>query len=146
MLFPLPKKINTFDQILGNMDRQAFLTLTTSSQWVLFLGIGLIIFSWVEKKRLIQQFGQGTFVALGLFALWVILSDQIVVPENISAKTVPVEAKALTYFTGVVAAGAIAVVAFILGKLESSWGKVSNMILLAVAIALFFMVYTIQQM
>lgn len=127
------------------MDRQTFLTLTTSSQWVLFLAIGLIIFSWIEKKKLIQQFGQAAFFLLGIFALWVILSDQIVVPEMVAKNLVPVEAKALTYFSGLVVIGFVGLLAFVLGAVKSSWTKFANMILVAVGMALFFMVYQLQR-
>lgn len=127
------------------MDRQAFLALTTSSQWILFLGVGLIIYSWIEKKRLIQQLGQGAFFLLALFALWIILTGQIVIPEQVKRAAVPVEVKALTYFTGLVVTGGISVLAFILGLMRSGWGKVVNMILVAVGIALFFMVYQLQR-
>lgn len=128
------------------MDRQAFLTLTTSSQWILFIGIGLIIYSWIEKKRLIQQLGQATFVLLALFALWVLVSGQIIVPEVVSSNVVPVEAKALTYFSGLLVTGLIGVVAFVLGRIESSWAKFGNMVLVAVGLSLFLMVYQLQRM
>lgn len=127
------------------MDRQAFLTLTTSSQWVLFLAIGLIIYSWIEKKKIIMQLGQGAFVLLGIFALWIILGDRIIIPEMTEEYVVPVEAKALSYFSGLVVTGALGLVALILGKFNLSWGKYANMILVPVGLALFFMVYQLQR-
>ena len=127
------------------MDRQAFLTLTTSTQWILFLAIGLIIYSWIEKKRLFQQVGQIGFFLLGVFAMWVILSHQIVVPEVPKGANPPAEAIAMTYFSGLIAAGAIGAFAFIMGLLKSSWAKFINMILVPVGIALFFMVYQLQR-
>ena len=128
------------------MNRQAFLTLTTSSQWILFIGIGLIIYSWIEKKRLIQQLGQATFLLLALFALWVLVTGQIIVPEVVSSKVVPVEAKALTFFSGLLVTGLVGVVAFVLGRIESSWAKFVNMVLVAVGLSLFLMVYQLQRM
>ncbi|WP_159519215.1 hypothetical protein [Sunxiuqinia indica] len=128
------------------MDRQAFLTLTSTSQWILFLGIGLIIYSWTKKKQLFQQLGQGTFVVLALFALWVILGDQITVPEITNGQEPPVEAKALTYFSGLVIAGVIAIVGFVLGLKKSSWAKFPNLFLVGGGLALFFMVYELQRL
>ncbi|MGQ7869396.1 hypothetical protein [Sunxiuqinia sp. sy24] len=127
------------------MDRQAFLTLTTSSQWVLFLAIGLIIYSWIEKRRLFLQLGQGTFLVLALFALWVIVSGQLAVPEVEQGQAPPVEAKALAFFSGLEVTGAIAVLAFVLGRFQSSWAKTANLLLVAVGVALFFMVYQLQR-
>ncbi len=129
----------------NTMERQAFLTLTTSSQWILFLAIGLIIFSWVEKKRLYQQLGQGTFVLLGLFALWILLTDQIVLPAVVSDQVVPVEAQALSYFSGLLISGFVAIVAFLLGQAKPRWARFFNMGLVAIGLALFFMVYQLQR-
>jgi len=127
------------------MERQAFLTLTSSSQWILFVAIGLIIFSWVEKKRLYQQLGQGTFVLLALFALWILLTDQIVVPAVLPDQVVPVEARALSYFSGLAINGVVAVVAFFLGQGKPRWARFFNMALVAIGLVLFFMVYQLQR-
>lgn len=127
------------------MERQAFLTLTSSSQWILFVAIGLIIFSWVEKKRLYQQLGQGAFVLLALFALWILLTDQIVVPAVLPDQVVPVEARALSYFSGLAINGVVAVVAFFLGQVKPRWARFFNMALVAIGLVLFFMVYQLQR-
>jgi hypothetical protein len=127
------------------MERQAFLTLTTSSQWVLFLAIGLIIYSWVDKKIMFQQLGQVVFTLLGIFALWVVLSHQIRIPEVAKGAKPPVEAMALSYFSGLIGTGVIGLFAFIMGLVKSSWAKFINIILIPVALSLFFMVYQLQR-
>ncbi|WP_299579860.1 hypothetical protein [uncultured Sunxiuqinia sp.] len=127
------------------MDRQAFLTLTTSSQWVLFLAIGLIIYSWIEKRQLFLQLGQGTFWVLALFALWVLSSGQLVVPELAPGDAVPAEVKARAFFAGLVVSGAVSVVAFVLGRMQSVWGKRVSILLVALGLGLFFMVYELQR-
>ena len=127
------------------MDRQAFLTLTTSSQWMLFFAIALVIFSWVEKKKLPQLLGQGVFFILGVFAIWVIYGHRIEVPEHLEPGAVPIEAKAITYFWGLVITGLIGLLALVLSLLKSSWAKFPNLVLVPVGIALFFMVFALQR-
>lgn len=127
------------------MERQAFLTLTSSSQWLLFLAIGLVIFSWIEKKKLLQQLGQAAFFLLGAFAIWVITSHQIVVPEVVKGAQPPAEALAVTYFSALIWLGAFGLLAFGLGFLRPIWSKYMTMVLIPVAMALFFMVYHLQQ-
>jgi hypothetical protein len=127
------------------MDRQTFLALTSSSQWVLFLAIGLIIFSWVEKKKFIQQSGQLTFFLLGIFALWVILTKQIVVPEMLPGAPVPAEAKAITYFMGLMVTGIIGLLTFVLSLVKPTWTRFAHIVLVPSGLALFFMVYELQK-
>jgi hypothetical protein len=127
------------------MDRQTFLALTSSSQWVLFLAIGLIIFSWVEKKKFIQQSGQLTFFLLGIFALWVILAKQIVVPDMLPGAPVPAEAKAITYFMGLMVTGVIGLLAFTMSLFKPAWTRFANIVLVTSGLPLFFMVYELQR-
>jgi hypothetical protein len=144
MYFLLYQKINTFAKT-KNMDRHTFLAWTTSSQWVLFLAVALIIFSWIERKKRIQEAGQILFFLLGIFSLWIILSRQIAVPEFVQVGETSVEAKALAYFTGLVLTGALGLVAFLLGWVQPRWVKPVNIILVVTALFLFFMVYRLQQ-
>ncbi len=127
------------------MERQTFLALTTSSQWLLFLAIALIIFSWIERKKRIQQAGQLLFFLLGIFSLWVILSGQIDVPVVTLNQPAPAEAKALTYFSGLLLTAMIGLAGFLLGLVNSTWTKITNLILVPVGIFLFFMVYQLQR-
>lgn len=127
------------------MDRYTFLAWTTSSQWILFLAVILIIFSWVEQKRKIQQAGQLLFFLLGTFSLWVILNGQIVVPDIEQGEETPVEANALTYFFGLVLTGVLGLTSLVLGWKQSKWVKPLNVVLILIALALFFMVYHLQQ-
>ena len=144
-IFFFTKKLTLLRKI-DFMDRQLFLTLTSSSQWLLFLAIGLIIFSWIEKKQVIRQSGQLAFGILGVFALWVVLSGKVVVPETLPGASVPVEARAMIYFSGLVLTGALGLFAFLLGRTGISLGKYLNMLLVAIGLALFFMVNHLQRL
>lgn len=127
------------------MDRQTFLTLTTSSQWALFIATALIIYSWVERKKMIEQAGQLLFVVLGIFSLWVLLNGQIIVPDVLPDQAAPAEAKALTFFSGLVITAALGFVGFIASFLKPSWSKIFNILLVPVALSMFFMVYQLQR-
>jgi len=144
-IFFFTKKLTLLRKI-DFMDRQLFLMLTSSSQWLLFLAIGLIIFSWIEKRSKVRQLGQVVFGLLGIFALWVILSGKMVVPETLPGAPVPVEARAMIYFSGLVLTGALGLFAFLLGRAGILWGKYLNILLVAIGLALFFMVYHLQRL
>lgn len=128
------------------MDRQLFLTLTTSSQWTLFLALAAIIFSWIERKKWMQIAGQSLFVILALFSLWVMNSGIIIVPEVAADAAAPPEARALSFFLGLSICGAIALIGLILHLIKSSWVKVPNLVLVPVGLMLFFMVYNLQRL
>ena len=121
-IFYFIKKLTHLSKI-KIMDRHTFLAWTTSSQWILFLAVILIIFSWIEQKKRIQQAGQILFFLLGIFSLWIILGKQIVVPDVLQGEETPVEARALTYFSGLVLTGILGLVAFLLGWSQSKWVK-----------------------
>jgi len=128
------------------MERQTFLSLTTTSQWILFSAMALVIFSWAERKKVVQQAGQLLFFMLGIFSLWIILSGKIIVPHNLPGQPAPLEARMLTYFSGLIITSFLGLVGFILNWRQSSWTKFINLILMPVALFLFFMVYHLQQL
>lgn len=127
------------------MDRQSFLLLTSSSQWILFAGLGLIIYSMIEPKKIIHQASQIVFIVLGLFSAWIIFSGQIIVPAISPGDTTPAEAKALTYFHGLLLTGILGILGLIMPKLNPKWVKFPNLIIIPVGLILFFMVYRLQK-
>ncbi|MEN6453165.1 MAG: hypothetical protein ABFD10_02835 [Prolixibacteraceae bacterium] len=127
------------------MDRHIFLALTTSSQWMLFLAIILIIFSWIEQKKRILQAGLLLFFLVGTLSLWIILGKLISVPDVLPQGKIPTEAKTLTYFYGLVLTGILGLASFLLEWRQSKWTKPVNIALIGIAVVLFFMVYHLQQ-
>lgn len=127
------------------MDRHVFLAWTSCSQWILFLAMILIIFSWVERKKGVQSAGQILFVLLGIFSLWIIFSGQITAPEVPQYQMPSPEIKALTYFSGLVVTGVMGLVALLLRWRGSKWVKLINGLLVAASLLLFFMVYQLQR-
>lgn len=86
------------------MISNSMLYLTSISQWGLFLGIGLILFGWIEKREQLILAGQLAFLLIGILTAWILLTDQIPVPtamEGIISKEVRVMAyfKALAWFS-----------------------------------------------
>lgn len=127
------------------MDRQLFLTLTQSAQWLLFISLALLIYSWVEKKRWVQITGFSLFIALAIYAAYVMLSGIIVVPSVAADAPVPHEAKALSFFLGLIGCGVFAIVGLILQLKKSQFAKIPTLIIVPIALALFFMVYHLQR-
>jgi hypothetical protein len=130
---------------LIHMISNYMLTLTSISQWALFLGIAAIFFGWAEKREKVVLVGQVVFVLLGLMAIWILLSDMIHVPE-VTNGVIPKQLKVLAYFKGVVLFTVLAVVSLLLKIFKLRFQKASIYVLLFFALALFFMVFNLQQM
>ena len=127
------------------MQSNSFLGLTSISQWALFLGIAAIIFGWIEKKEKFILIGQLTFLALGFLALYVLLTDKIIVPPN-NGIQIPKEMKVLAYFKSVALFMGLDVISLLMSLFKIRFYKVSTYLLLFFALMLFFMVFNIQQM
>jgi hypothetical protein len=121
------------------------LGLTSISQWGLFLGIALIIFGWVEKREKLILSGQLVFIFIGIMAAWILLNNLIYVPE-ITDNNIPKQLKVLAHFKGVTAFMGLTVISILLKSFKLRFHKASVFILLFFALALFFMVFNIQQM
>ena len=119
--------------------------LASISQWTLFLGIGLILYSWVEKKEKLAIAGQAIFLLLGLLSLWVLLTNTIVVPETIGS-TIPKEVKILSYFKLAAYFAGFNLISLLLNYFRVRYHKFSLYLVVFVALMLFFMVFGILQM
>ena len=120
------------------------LTYTSLAQYGLFLGIGLILFGWIEKKKQISLLGQLVFVLLGFYALWIILSHQIVAPV-VQNTGIPKEIKIRSFFTSLLIGGGIGLITILLNYFNLRLKKISLVILLLYGLLLFFIVYHLQQ-
>ena len=127
------------------MQSNSFLVYTSISQWALFLGIAAIVFGWIEKKEKFVQIGQLTFLALGFLALYVILTNQIIIPQN-NGIQIPKEMKALVYFKSVALFMGLDVITLLMSLFKIRFHKIGIYILVFFALMLFFMVFNIQQM
>ena len=114
------------------------------SQWTLFLGIGLIFFSWIEKKEKLALAGQIIFIVLGLISLWVLLTNSIVIPEVIG-NTIPKEVKILSYFKLAAFFSGFNLISLLLNLFKVRYHKFSLYLVVFIGLMLFFMVFGILQ-
>jgi hypothetical protein len=119
--------------------------LASVSQWTLFLGIGLILYSWVEKKEKLAIAGQAIFLLLGLLSLWILLTNKTVVPETIGS-TIPKEVKIFSYFKLAAYFAGFNLISLLLNLFKVRYHKFSLYLVVFVGLMLFFMVFGILQM
>ena len=127
------------------MISNSLLTLTSISQWGLFLGIIAIIFGWVEKRESFIIVGQLALLLNGLLALWIIITGQIYVPEIING-IIPKQMKVLAYFKGLALYTGLNVLSLLMHLFKLRFRKEIVYFLVVFALYLFFMVYNIQQL
>lgn len=127
------------------MGSASLLGLTTISQYSLFLGIGLIFFSWIEKKEKLALAGQVIFVLLGFLSLWVILSNTAVVPEA-NGNLISKEVKILSYFKLSVFFAGFSLISLLLNIFKLRFHKLSVYLAVFAGLSLFFMAFSILQM
>ena len=119
--------------------------ITTVSQYSLFLGIGLIFFSWIEKKEKLQLAGQAIFVLLGLLSLWIILTNTVLIPE-VTESPLSKELKILSYFKFLALFSAFSLGSLLLNVFRLRFRKLSVYLEVFVGLMLFFMAFGILQM
>ena len=122
----------------------SLLALTGISQMLLFLGIGLILFGWIEKKEILILGGQITFLILGFFAIWVLLSHAITVPESVGIN-ISKASRIMSFFRSAVILMGFALASFLMSLFKIRFQKVSISIVLIISLMLFFMLFNIQQ-
>jgi hypothetical protein len=114
------------------------------SQWLLFLGIALILWGWLEKKEKVLLVGQILFLLLGLFAVWILLANTAQGSLPIDGK-ITKEMKVHGFFKGVMILAAIDLFSLMLNLFKSRFRKASYVFVVLVALMLFFMVFNILQ-
>ncbi len=118
--------------------------LASISQWTLFLGIALILFSWIEKKEKLAIAGQAVLILLGLFSLWVILTNNNIVPAN-NGNPISKEIKILSYFKLATYFSGFNLISLLLNLFRIRFNKFSLYLAVFIGLMLFFMVFNILQ-
>lgn len=120
-------------------------------QWVIFAGLTVMIYGWVEKKKAFGLVGTGMLVLLGLFAAYV-LAAGLLVPEDfftagsaaeeapLSPDEIPIEGRLLPVYWGLIVGGVLALAAFITELLNRRGANVLKLITGLLALALFFFI------
>lgn len=127
------------------MGSASLLGLTTISQYSLFLGIGLILFGWIEKKEKLVIAGQAIFLLLGILSLWVLLTNTIVAPE-VNGNSIPKEVKILSYFKLTAYFAGFNLFSLLLNLFKVRYYKFGLFLIVFTGLMLFFMVFSILQM
>ena len=99
---------------------QAF--LYTFPQWIVFAALFMVVYGWVENKKVFRLIGEVLFILLGIFAAVVIFGDYLaagnyLTPEEIAAEQindeilneVPMEARLLPAYLSFLVAGILAI-------------------------------------
>ena len=100
-------------------------TVLTVPQWAIFAGITVMIYGWIEKKRIFGIVGSGILVALALFAAYAIFAG-LMIPENMldisedlpidelfNPDELPIEGRLLPFYWFLVINGIIALIAMV---------------------------------
>lgn len=133
------------DTKITSMFQNSLLGYTSLSQWALFLGIASILFGIIEKRESFLLAGKLAFLAMGLMALWVLLTEvapAAVVNEHNLSK----ELRVFVYFKSVALFSGFVALSILLKLFNFRFQKESVYIVLFFALVLFFMVFNIQQM
>jgi hypothetical protein len=126
------------------MGSDSLLGLTTISQYSLFLGIGLILFGWIEKKEKLVLAGQVIFLLMGLLSLWVLLTNTNVAPE-VNGNSIPKEMKILSYFKLSAYFAGFNLISLLLNLFNVRYQKFSLYLVVFTGLMLFFMAFSILQ-
>ncbi len=126
------------------MSQNLLVTFTSSAQFGIFGAIVLIIFGWVDKKDRFTDIGRFLFMALGIYALWVILTGQIHVPE-VAVGEISKEMRIISFFKGLVLCGGISLLSYVLKLMHVRYYRLVTILCMALALFLFFTVNNIQQ-
>lgn len=127
--------------------------LYTFPQWIVFAGLFMVIYGWVENKKTFRLIGIAIFIALGIFAAVVIFGDYLAAgkflsPEEIVAEEidgeilneVPLEAKLLPAYWSFLLSSIVAIPAFLLDLKERKFAKLTTVIMGLVALLGFFII------
>ena len=127
--------------------------LYTFPQWIVFAGLFMVIYGWVENKKNFRLIGIALFVALGIFALVVLLGDflaagKFLSPEEVVAEEidgdilneVPLEAKLLPAYWSFLVSSILAIPTFLLDLKERKFAQLSTVLMALVALLGFFVI------
>lgn len=126
------------------MGSLSLLSLTTISQYALFVGIALVLFGWFEKKERLAYVGQAVFILSGVFALWLIITNAIQI-QPVSGNVIPKEIKILSFLKLTVWLAALNIISIALGLLKNKFYKASLFVIILAALSLFFMIFNLSQ-
>ncbi len=127
--------------------------LYTFPQWLVFAGLFMVIYGWVENKKPFRLIGISLFVVLGIFSAVVVFGDhlaagQYLTPEEVAAELidgeilneVPMEARILPAYLSFLLASVLAIPAFFLDLKDKKFRKLLTVLTGAIALIGFFII------
>lgn len=126
------------------MEQDILLTTMSAAQLGVFAGLAFLVYGWIDKKPVIADIGQAIFIVLGIYALWVIATGRIILPEQ--AVEITKEARIALLLKGTMVSAGIAICSLILKLLKIKYHKPATVILMVFSLLLFVLIYNIQKM
>lgn len=127
--------------------------LYTFPQWIVFAGLFMVIYGWVENKKIFRLIGISIFVILGIFAAVVLFGDYLAAgkylsPEEVVAEEidgdilneVPIEAKLLPAYWSFLVSSILAIPTFFLDWKQKKFKQLFTVIMALVALLGFFII------
>jgi len=132
--------------------------LYTFPQWFVFAAIFMIVYGWVENKKVFRLIGISIFIVLGIFSVIVLLGDYLAAgeylsPEEIAAlelddevlNEIPIEAQLLPGYLSFIVASVLAIPALLLDWTEKKRARLFIVLTsLAVLLGFFILVGSIK--
>lgn len=125
-------------------------TVVTIPQWAIFAAISIIIYGWVEQKKIFGLIGIGLMILLGIFAGWVIYSGWLI-PESMFDTTgtmdgeelfsegeIPIEGRMLPLYWALVLNGAISIPVFLVEYSGKKYSRALKLLIMLFALMIFF--------
>ena len=119
------------------MSTNPFYLYTVIPQWGIFLGIGMVILGYVEKKGKLTLAGWFTFVATGLFALGVNLFADLN-PHPLPDGNMPADFQVISLGWQAGIGGVLALFTILLRQRKSKRYPVLAILTIAYAVIIFF--------
>ncbi len=127
--------------------------LYTFPQWVVFAGIFMIVYGWVEDKKAFRMIGSAIFVLLGIFAMVVLFGDflaagKFLTPEEVVAEEinneilneVPMEARLMPAYWSFLLSSVLSIPAFLLDWKEKKYARLFMVLTAITALLGFFII------
>jgi hypothetical protein len=118
----------------------SLLSISTISQYILFAGIGLILFGWIEKKEKLTYSAQIIFILLGIFSAIVLSTVSFHIQPD-AQNTITKEIKAMMFLKLAVCFAGLNLISLLLGLFKNRFYKLALFLIILGALGLFFLVF-----
>jgi hypothetical protein len=126
-------------------------TVLAIPQYAIFAAFTVMVYAWVEKKRVFGMIGSGILLCLGIFAAWAIfagwmvpeymleISEELSTAELFDPDELPIEGRLLPFYWMLVGNGVIAGIALFTEIYRKRFATPVKVIAITISLALFFL-------